>query len=326
MSATLIAECCQNHNGSREILKRMIHAAAENGADYCKLQTIRSREVTHRQRFDEGVTDPSGKVLTIKRPYAAEVARLAKLDLSLDDEAWFIRECQRAGVAPLTTVFTRAGAREVKDLGYEAIKIASYDCRSFPLLRDVQQWWSKLFVSTGATWDEEIEAAARVLEGSDYTFLHCVTLYPTPLTELHLARMNYLRRFTPKVGFSDHSAPGATLLTATKAALALDATCIERHFTVLKPEESRDGPVSITPGQLKELRRFADAPRPQRMAQLVEEAPDWEKMLGQARRPLSHAELLNRDYYAGRFASKVGGRDVYNWEDIDLETMLRAEG
>lgn len=322
MSAVLIAECCQNHNGSRDILKRMIHGAAESGADYCKLQTIRSRELTHRPRFDEGVTDPSGKVLTIKRPYAPEVARLSKLDLSLDDEAWFIRECQRAGVAPLTTVFTRAGAREVKDLGYEAVKIASYDCRSLPLLRDIKQWWATLFVSTGATLDPEIEAAAEVLQGSDFTFLHCVTMYPTPLAELHLRRMGFLRRFTPKVGFSDHSAPGTTALTATKAALALGATCIERHFTVLKPEESRDGPVSITPAQLKELRTFADLPRPERMKQLVAEAPDWEQMMGQAFRPLSHAELLNRDYYAGRFASKVQGRDVYNWEDVALDALM----
>ena len=30
----IIAECCQNHNGDFNILKEMIHSAAENGADY----------------------------------------------------------------------------------------------------------------------------------------------------------------------------------------------------------------------------------------------------------------------------------------------------
>jgi hypothetical protein len=34
--------------------------------------------------------------------------------------------------------------------------------------------------------------------------------------------------------------------------------------------------------------------------------------LGMARRDLSHAELLNRDYYGGRVAAWVDGRQVPN--------------
>src|SRR5687768_13151256 len=113
----LIAECCQNHNGNQEILKRMIYAAAENGADYVKIQAIRSRELTHRERFDEGETE-NGTVKVIKRPYAPELERLSKLDLSLDVERWFVEECWKAGIAPLTTAFTRTAADEIKDLGY----------------------------------------------------------------------------------------------------------------------------------------------------------------------------------------------------------------
>lgn len=314
MRPILIAECCQNHNGDMEILKRMIHAAAENGADYVKLQSIRSRELTHRERFDEGVIE-NGVVKVIKRPYKPELERLSKLDLSLDVERWFVEECWRAGVAPLTTTFTRSAVQEVKDLGYEAIKIASYDCASYPLLEDVKKYWNVLFVSTGATYDEEIEKAANVLRGTDFTFLHCVTLYPTPMEELHLRRMNYLRRFTPKVGFSDHSKVADTDLWASKIALALGATCIERHFTILKPEETRDGPVSINPKQLRELREFADRDRNDRANIVRREYPQWEQSFGQMFRRLSPAELLNRDYYRGRFASKDGDAVKYNWQE-----------
>lgn len=321
MRPILIAECCQNHKGDREVLKRMIHVAAENGADYVKIQALRSREVTFRERFEEGITDADGTVRAIKRPYQTEVDRLSKLDLTLDDEAWFVTECLRAGVAPMTTAFTRTAAREIKDMGYEAIKVASYDCRSYPLLRDLKRWWSTLFVSTGATFDEEIERAAEVLQGVDFTFLHCVTIYPTPMEEMHLRRMSYLRRFTPKVGFSDHSAPAKDNLWASKIALALGADCVERHFTVLDAGETRDGPVSITPEMLRELREFADRPRRERMEIVQREYPDWERTLGSARRKLSHTEMLNRDYYAGRVASKVGGRDVFNWEDVEIDVL-----
>jgi sialic acid synthase SpsE len=201
------------------------------------------------------------------------------------------------------------------------VKIASYDCRSFPLLREVKQWWSTIFVSTGATHDAEIEQAAAELAGSEYWFLHCVTMYPTPMSELHLRRMSFLRRFTPRVGYSDHTAPADTGQWASKLALALGADVIERHFTVLDPSETRDGPVSVDPDQFRELRSFADLPRPERMALIRKDFPTWEESLGLAQRDLSAGELLNRDYYGGRVASKVAGRDVFNWEDVDLEAM-----
>ncbi len=315
MRAILIAEFCQNHNGRWDLVERMLDEAAEAGADYAKLQSIRSRELTHRPRFDEGEWHSDGRVKTIKRPYAAEKARLEKLDLSLEQEARFVELCRRAGIRSMTTVFTRAALRDIADLGYDALKIASYDCASYPLLRDVKALGKRLFVSTGATFDEEIERAAGVLEGAEYDFLHCVTIYPTPLEEVHLSRMQWLRRFTPRVGFSDHSKPSETALWASKGALALGASCIERHFTILRPEETRDGPVSVNPQQLRELRAFAERPREERLALLQREFPEWKLMLGRANRPLSELELLNRDYYRGRFASKIGERFIYNWEE-----------
>lgn len=322
MLPILIAECCQNHNGDREILKRMIHAAAESGADYVKIQSLRSRDITYRQRFEEGVVDSNGVVRAIKRPYQAEVDRLSKLDLSPEVEAWFVDECVRAGVAPMTTAFTRAAVREIKDMGYEAIKIASYDCRSYPLLRDVMRWWSRLFVSTGGTYDEEIERAAQTLTGKDFTFLHCVTIYPTPMSEQNLRRINWLRQYTPNVGFSDHTLVKQDGLWASKIALALGATCIERHFTVLDVDQTRDGPVSITPSMLKDLRAFSSHSRYEQMEIIRHSCSDWEQALGCATRTLSHIELLNRDYYAGRVASKVNGHTIFNWEDVELELLI----
>ena len=318
MKPVIIAECCQNHNGSQELLKRMIHEAAEAGADYVKIQAIRSKELTHRDRFDEGETAPDGTVKTIKRPYAPELERLATLDLTLDQEKWFVDECEKAGTLPLTTAFTRTGVREIKDMGYPAIKIASYDCASYPLLEDVKKVWNRIFISTGATYDEEIQKAAEVLAGTDFEFMHCVTIYPTPLEELHLNRIKWLMQFSDKVGYSDHSKPAETGLKASKAALALGATSVERHYTVLGPTETKDGPVSVTPAMIRELRAFADLPVEERLEIMQRENPDWNVWLGDANRPLSHGEKLNRDYYRGRFASKVNGEVIYNWETAGI--------
>jgi sialic acid synthase SpsE len=317
MKPIMIAECCQNHNGSREILKTQIHEAAANGVDFVKIQAIRSRELTHRERFDEGKTDDAGNTLLIKRPYETEYARLSGLDLSLDDEEWFVHECWRAGVAPMTTAFTVTGAREVKDMGYEAIKIASYDCASYPLLREVKKYWKTIFVSTGATYDDEIEKAAEIMaDVPNFHLMHCLTIYPTPMDTLNLKRMSFLRKFSANVGYSDHSHVENTQLWASKIALALGAQSIERHFTVLEKDETKDGPVSIKPHQLRELNEFAKLSRFEMMEIIKKEYPNWEQTIGQATRPLSHAELLNRDYYRGRFASLVDDKFIYNWEDV----------
>jgi sialic acid synthase SpsE len=319
MKAIIIAECCQNHNGKRDVLKRQIHEAAANGAHFVKIQAIRSKELTHRERFDEGITDDTGNVLSIKRPYNPEFERLSKLDLSIDDEAWFVEECWRAGTAPMTTAFTITGAREIKDLGYEAIKIASYDCASYPLLREVKKYWKSIYVSTGATYDDEIEKACEIMKDvQDFHLLHCLTIYPTPMDTLNLKRMSFLRKFTHKVGYSDHSLVETTNLWASKIALALGAQSIERHFTVLTKDETKDGPVSINPIQLRELVDFSKLTRVEMIDEIKSNFPDWEKTLGTATRRLSDAELRNRDYYRGRFASLVDGKHIYNWEEVNF--------
>jgi N,N'-diacetyllegionaminate synthase len=317
MKATIIAECCQNHNGKKDLLKKMIHKAAENGADYVKIQTIRSKELVFRERFENGISE-NGIIKAIIRPYQPEFERLAKLDLSLEDERWFVEECWRAGVAPMTTVFSRTGAREIKDLGYEAIKVASYDCASFPLLRELKNYWKNIYVSTGSTYNNEIETASKILQDVNATFLHCVTIYPTPMEELNLKRISFLRKFCQEVGYSDHSKPKETQLWASKISLALGASCIERHFTILDDYQTKDGPVSINPQELNELNKFAKLSRYDMMQQIKKRYPNWEIALGQGDRKMTHTEILNRDYYRGRFASLVDGIHIYNWEDINF--------
>jgi len=45
-------------------------------------------------------------VRAITRPFAAERERLSRLDLSDEDEAWFVEECRRAGIRSMITAFT----------------------------------------------------------------------------------------------------------------------------------------------------------------------------------------------------------------------------
>ncbi len=312
--SVIIAEFCQNHKGDLSLLKEMVWAAAEAGATYAKIQSMLADDLTLRERFETGMWEGERQV-AIKRPYLPEYERLKPMDLSDEAHGVFAEECQRAGIKPLTTIFSRSRIPFIASLGWEAVKVASYDCASLPMLRELKERFGRLFVSTGATYDAEIEQAAHLLAGHSFSLLHAVTIYPTPLNELHLRRLAYLRQFTPSVGLSDHTLVSRDGIKASVAALSLGAEVIERHFTLLGPQDTRDGPVSIRPEELKALVAFSKMDPGDLQDYVNREIPELEQMMGLASRPLSDVEQLNRDYYRGRFASRLGGEIVYNWED-----------
>lgn len=219
------------------------------------------------------------------------------------------------------TVFTRSAVPRLAKLGLPAVKVASYDCASYPLLRDVKEVWDTIYLSTGSMFRREIERAAAELSATSLTLLHCVTLYPTPMDRLNLSRLQWLRSIVGRVGFSDHTLVVRDGILASKVALSLGADVVERHFTVLPSEATKDGPVSITPEQLRELRQFSDLSVEQRRREVGAEASDLSVVMGQPDVEPGPEELLNRDYYQGRVASWVAGRPVYNWEDVDLGVL-----
>ena len=319
MTTKIIAEICQNHGGSLKNLTDLIKSAAENGADIVKMQSIWSADLTRRERFQSGEVDSTGNQIAIRRPYEPEFERLSKLDLTLDDHRLFIQECAKYGVLPMTAIFARHRIPDVAALPWPDrwIKVPSYDCASWPMLRELAEHFDNFIISTGATYDEEIVATAELMKslGKRFAFTHCVTSYPNSLDMCHLSRMEWLRSFTPEVGWSDHTKISENGIVAAKAAILLDAAYIERHFTILPPETTRDGPVSMTPSLLADLVRYRSLSKAEQRAELQALQPDWEIMLGVPNRKMTAVELLNRDYYRGRFASpNPAGGWIYNWE------------
>ncbi|MEK9147981.1 MAG: N-acetylneuraminate synthase family protein, partial [Patescibacteria group bacterium] len=171
--------------------------------------------------------------------------------------------------------------------------------------------------STGGTFDDEIKQAAEILRSSakPYALLHCVTSYPNTLAMANLARIRWLKQFAPETGWSDHTLVERDGIKAAKVAIMLGADYVERHFTVLPSEETKDGPVSITPQLLADLKAFSRLSGEEQREAVKQDIPEWPIMIGASERELIHTEMLNRDYYRGRFASRVGEEWVYNWED-----------
>ena len=89
----IISELCQNHNGNLETLESMIRTAAKN-SDILKIQSIKADTFTKREEYEEF------------RPFKDEYDRLKGLELSKEDEEYFIFKCMEYGVDSMTTIFT----------------------------------------------------------------------------------------------------------------------------------------------------------------------------------------------------------------------------
>ncbi len=309
----IIAELCQNHKGDKNLLDEMVSAASDAGASYCKIQSMQSKDLTHRKRFDEGLIE-GNKIRVIKRPFKKELKRLKPLDLDDDDHYYFLELCKKYNIEPLTTIFTRNRLKFLEKLGMKAIKVSSFDCASFELLRDLaKSKFKKIYLSTGATFDSEIVEAKKILKNKDLTLLHCISIYPTTPMDANMNRIKFLKKINNKVGFSDHSNPDKYSNILALVAISMGVDVIERHFTIVKKDETKDGVVSVNYNQLKKLVDLSKVSKKKILAK-VKKIKKIKDIFGQEKRDLTQVELLNRDYYQGRFASKINNKFIFNWE------------
>ena len=308
---SVIAEMCQNHNGDKVLLKEMVHSAIEAGADVIKFQLIFADMLSWRPRFDQGEIAQNGRVVSIQRPYTDEYTRLKKLEIPEDVFSDMVSICNSAGVTPMCTAFNIDSLQSVKDMGFKVLKIASYDCASYPMLSAANSLFDEIYISTGSTFNSEMEGAVKLIAPEKLKLLHCVTVYPTPLDLLNLKKIKYLKQYCGNVGFSDHSDTKDGVKAAV-AARYFGAEFVERHFTILNHNETKDGVVSITAEQVSFLKDVFAQPADKTAEWLQAEFPDFEILYAELKQNLSEEELLNRDYYRGRFINKLSSGLEYS--------------
>ena len=95
----------------------------------------------------------------------------------------------------MTTIFDRSRQLS-RSLNFETIKVSSFDCASHKMIEEISNSKIKEIVSTGCAYDHEIKKTSQILKNKDFTLMHCISLYPTPLSEVHLDRIEYLRDFS----------------------------------------------------------------------------------------------------------------------------------
>ncbi len=250
MSRTLIiAEAGVNHNGSIELAKNLIDAAALAGADIVKFQTFKAENIVSKNAVKAQYQQNNSGAIE------SQFEMLQRLELSEEDHIILQTYCKTKNIEFWSTAFDIESIRMLHRLGIKRWKIPSGDITNLPFLRQVGAFGQEIILSTGMSEVDEIGEALSVLIASgtpknNICILHCNTEYPTPMEDVNLRAMQTIKdTFGVKTGYSDHT-NGIEVATA---AVALGATVIEKHFTLDRTMEGPDHKASLEPKELASM-------------------------------------------------------------------------
>ena len=247
MAVKIIAEAGVNHNGSMELAKKLVDAAAKAGADYVKFQTFKPEKLVARSA---GTAEYQKKNLHSDE---SQLEMLNKLALTQEDFRELKRYCEERNIGFLSTPFDLDSLAFLDSLGMDFWKIPSGEITNLPYLEAIAQTDRPVVLSTGMTDLAEVEAAMKVLtkqKPREIIILQCNTEYPTPYEDVNLRAMQTMKEvFHVPMGYSDHTKGIAIPL----AAVGAGAQVIEKHFTLDRTLPGPDHVASLEPDELQAM-------------------------------------------------------------------------
>ena len=246
----IIAEAGVNHNGSLELARRLVDAAANAGVDYVKFQTFKAENLVTKSAKQaeyqkKNIGDGNG----------SQYQMLKNLELSHADHDVLIEYCEQKGVRFFSTAFDLESIDYLASLDLPLWKIPSGEITNYPYLRKIALQGKPVVLSTGMCDVADIRNALDILikfglTKGQITILHCNTEYPTPFEDVNLRAMRTINEeFGVKVGYSDHTQG----IEVPIAAVALGAEVIEKHFTLDRNLPGPDHKASLEPDELKAM-------------------------------------------------------------------------
>jgi len=243
----IIAEAGINHNGQMPIVREMIDAAKQAGADCIKFQLYHTSRLTSEPKTGVRLRDE-----IIQKRVKAK-GHLKQCELTKENVSAIMDMCAKSEIDFLATPFDCQWADIMMGLGCREFKVGSDRIFDVQLMDLLYQYANTLYVSLGMAQGIDIERllSNSFLEGVDsLVLMHCVSKYPTPPEEADMKKIRRLQvRFGNEVGvgFSDHT----TDIHAGACAVINGATYLEKHFTLDHKMKGPDQKMSFTPDELK---------------------------------------------------------------------------
>jgi N,N'-diacetyllegionaminate synthase len=249
MSVFIIAEAGINHNGSIDLAKKLIDIASASGADAVKFQTFKADNLATKKAqkaiYQKENTDKN----------ESQFNMLKKLELDIEAHKELILYCSNKKIIFLSSPFDHESIELLNDLGLEILKIPSGEITNLPYLRHIGKLNKRVILSTGMSNIDEVKSALNILINSGtkknkITVLHANTEYPTSMEDVNLRAMLTIgKELDINFGYSDHTLG----IEVDIAAVAMGASCIEKHFTLDCNMQGPDHKASLEPNQLKAM-------------------------------------------------------------------------
>lgn len=236
--AYVIAEIGGNHRGLVEDCKVIIMRAAVADCSAVKLQKRDNKALFTPKAYAE--------------PYNSENAwgptygeHREFLEFGMDEYRELKAFAESYGLGFIVTAFDLPSVDFLAELGVDAIKIASGDLRSTPLIAEAAKVGVPLIISTGGGTLRDMERVTSLLGHEDVAFLQCTASYPCDAGALNLRAIETFRERFPEtvIGLSDHYDG----IAMAPVAYSLGARVFEKHFTVDHTWKGSDQAFSLEP-------------------------------------------------------------------------------
>ena len=250
MSVFIIAEAGVNHNGSVQLAKKMIDVACEARVNAIKFQTFKTENLVSKN-----AQKANYQIDNMNDNDSSQFNMLKKLELDIDTHNELISYCNSKNIMFLSTPFDHDSIDMLNDLKLPIFKIPSGEITNLPYLRHIGSLKKRVILSTGMADIGEVEDALDIIieagtPKDDITILHANTMYPTPMEDVNLKAMVTIgKTFDIDYGYSDHTLG----IEVPIGAVAMGASCIEKHFTLDKMMEGPDHKASLEPFELKAM-------------------------------------------------------------------------
>ena len=289
----IIAEVGINHNGSISKAKKMIDIANKYGADYVKFQIFKPQDLATEK----------AKLATYQKKNSKtknQIQLLNKYKLNYSDFKYLYQYTKTKKINFLATAFDEESLKFLNTLNVDFIKIPSGEINNLPFLKLIRKTRKKVLLSTGASTTKDVANAFNILNKKKVTLLHCNSAYPSPINDLNLNSIKFLRnKFKCSIGYSDHSASIYTPLVA----IGSGAKIIEKHFTLDKKFKGPDHKSSLNPKEL---------------GQMIKLIRVFEKSVGKYKKTVSKSEVKNLLFIRKSIVAK---KKIYKGEKFSNKNL-----
>lgn len=242
----VIAEIGANHQGSVELCENLFELAAKAGVDAVKLQKRENRELFMPSMFDQPYIGPTSFAATygLHREF---------LEFNLDQYKHLQKFAMKLGLIFFATATDKKSIDFLIDLNVPAIKIASADLYSTPLIKYASKSGIPLIMSTGGSDQSNVDRAMSFVNPRKVGLLQCTATYPANAADMNLNIITTFRARYPEtvIGLSSHDRGISFPVIAT----VLGARIIEKHLTSDRSLKGTDHSFSLEPAGMERMCR-----------------------------------------------------------------------